>query len=50
MGIEPFLINSCLHMVVAQRLVRKACERCKKPYLPSDEQLKELGIYKEGEK
>jgi len=29
MGIEPFLIGSSLHTVVAQRLVRKVCESCK---------------------
>lgn len=30
MGIEPFLISSSLHTVVAQRLVRKICSACKK--------------------
>ena len=30
MGVEPFLISSSLHTVVAQRLVRKVCENCKK--------------------
>ncbi len=30
MGIEPFLLSSALRMVVAQRLVRKICEKCKK--------------------
>ncbi|MCG8431060.1 MAG: GspE/PulE family protein, partial [Candidatus Omnitrophica bacterium] len=29
MGIEPFLISSCLHGVVAQRLVRVLCPACK---------------------
>jgi type II secretory ATPase GspE/PulE/Tfp pilus assembly ATPase PilB-like protein len=29
MGMEPFLINSCLMVVIGQRLVRKICERCK---------------------
>ena len=31
MGIEPFLIASCLNGVVAQRLVRVFCPRCRKP-------------------
>ncbi len=31
MGIEPFLIASCLNGVVAQRLVRVLCPKCKKP-------------------
>lgn len=30
MGVEPFLIGSSLHTVVAQRLVRKICLECKK--------------------
>lgn len=29
MGIEPFLIGSTLHTVIAQRLVRRICEHCK---------------------
>ncbi|MFH1996145.1 MAG: ATPase, T2SS/T4P/T4SS family [Candidatus Omnitrophota bacterium] len=32
MGIEPFLITSSVVLVAAQRLVRKVCENCKKPY------------------
>jgi len=31
MGIEPFLIASCLNGVVAQRLIRVLCLKCKKP-------------------
>jgi type IV pilus assembly protein PilB len=31
MGIEPFLIASCLNGVVAQRLIRVLCPKCKKP-------------------
>jgi general secretion pathway protein E len=31
MGIEPFLLSSSLLGVMAQRLVRKLCEHCKKP-------------------
>lgn len=33
-GIEPFLIAQALNIVVAQRLVRKLCEKCKKPGKP----------------
>lgn len=29
MGVEPFMINSALVCVVAQRLVRKVCQHCK---------------------
>jgi type IV pilus assembly protein PilB len=30
MGIEPFLVTTSVHMVAAQRLVRRICENCKK--------------------
>ncbi|MEI6587323.1 MAG: GspE/PulE family protein [Candidatus Moraniibacteriota bacterium] len=30
MKIEPFLLSSALRMVIAQRLVRRICEKCKK--------------------
>lgn len=33
MGIEPYLVVSSLSGVVAQRLVRKVCSRCKESYL-----------------
>ncbi len=42
MGIEPFLIASCLNGVVAQRLVRILCPKCKKPM--SEESLKNLPL------
>jgi len=31
MGVEPFLIASALNMVIAQRLVRKICDACRRP-------------------
>lgn len=33
-GVEPFLIAQALNIVVAQRLVRKLCEKCKRPAKP----------------
>ncbi|GAW94128.1 type II secretion system ATPase GspE [Calderihabitans maritimus] len=39
MGVEPFLVSSSLIGVVAQRLVRTICSRCREPYqLPPDAQ------------
>lgn len=38
MGIEPFLISSSLVGIVAQRLVRVLCKKCREPYTPSEEQ------------
>jgi type IV pilus assembly protein PilB len=44
MGIEPFLVASSIIGVVAQRLVRMLCDRCKKMYTPPPELLRRLGI------
>jgi len=33
MGVEPFLLSSCLNFVIAQRLVRKICPKCKEKYV-----------------
>lgn len=35
MGVEPYLLSSCLTGVIAQRLVRKLCPHCKKPTEPT---------------
>jgi type IV pilus assembly protein PilB len=34
MGIEPFLVGSALDAVLAQRLARRLCVRCKESYAP----------------
>ena len=44
MGVEPFLIASSVVMVVAQRLVRKLCPKCKKAYHPNIELLERVGL------
>jgi type IV pilus assembly protein PilB len=31
MGVEPFLVSSSVILILAQRLVRKTCQHCKKP-------------------
>ena len=31
MGVEPFLVSSAVILIVAQRLVRRACANCKQP-------------------
>ncbi|HPO89621.1 MAG TPA: GspE/PulE family protein [Victivallales bacterium] len=47
MGVEPFLINSSLVGVFAQRLIRKVCPNCKTEFVPTDDDLKMLGIDRE---
>ena len=44
LGIPVYLIASSLNGVVAQRLVRMVCERCKEPYLPSAEELTKVRL------
>ncbi len=44
MGIEPFLVASSLIGVVAQRLVRTLCSRCKRPFTPNAEQAETIGL------
>jgi type IV pilus assembly protein PilB len=44
MGIEPFLVSSSVIMIIAQRLVRKLCEKCKQPVKLHEDTLRELGI------
>jgi type IV pilus assembly protein PilB len=42
MGIEPFLVGSALDCVVAQRLARRLCDRCKAPAEHTADDLKRL--------
>ncbi|MFZ0033674.1 MAG: ATPase, T2SS/T4P/T4SS family [Sedimentisphaerales bacterium] len=44
LGVEPFLITATLEGIVAQRLVRKICEKCKTSFEPTETQLMELGL------
>jgi type IV pilus assembly protein PilB len=39
MGMEPFLVGSALDAVLAQRLARKLCSKCKEEYTPEPELL-----------
>ncbi len=44
MGIEPFLVASSLNLILAQRLVRRVCNNCKRQVEPHAEVLRELGL------
>jgi type IV pilus assembly protein PilB len=44
MGCESFLVGSCLSTVVAQRLVRLVCTKCREEYLPRPEDLVAVGL------
>ncbi len=43
-GIKPFLVASAVRTIMAQRLVKTICKRCKKPFKWSDEELREAGV------
>jgi len=44
MGIEPFLVSSAVEAIVAQRLLRLVCQRCREAYQPDEAELTELGL------
>ena len=44
MKIEPFLVSSVMLISIAQRLVRKVCAYCKKPYEPPEAALEYWGL------
>ncbi len=44
MGIEPFLVSSSVNVILAQRLIRKLCPKCKKKEKLHPEALRELGV------
>ena len=48
MGVEPFLTSSAVDCVIAQRLARRLCERCKRPAEVDEEALKALDFPFEG--
>jgi general secretion pathway protein E len=47
MGVEPFLVASSLTGILAQRLVRRVCPDCREQYVPTDEELREVGMTRE---
>ncbi len=44
MGLEPYLLGSTLNMIVAQRLVRRVCEKCRQPATLTDEVIERLKL------
>ncbi len=44
MGVEPYNFVSALNCVLAQRLVRLLCHRCRALYQPPDDELRESGL------
>ena len=46
MGIEPFLVASVMLLSIAQRLVRRVCSYCRKPYQPPQAAMEYWGLDK----
>jgi len=44
MGVKPFLVASAIMAVMAQRLIRVLCNKCKEPYDPTDVELRAIGL------
>jgi len=44
LGVEPYMLASSLHLVIAQRLVRRTCTHCADAYDPEPEALRKLQI------
>ena len=47
MGIDKFLVASCVNLVSAQRLVRRLCPSCKQRYKAEVEQMRKWGLVEE---
>jgi type IV pilus assembly protein PilB len=50
LGLETFLVTATMEGIVAQRLVRKICLKCKTEYVPDADQLMELELTHENVK
>jgi len=46
MGCDPFLLTTTIRAILAQRLIRKLCYKCKVKYRPTEKDLKSLGVEK----
>ena len=44
MGVKPFLVASAVKAIMAQRLIRKVCQKCKQPYTPTDYEMATLKL------
>jgi len=44
LGLENFLVTATIEGIIAQRLVRKVCDRCREAYTPSDDELFRLSL------
>lgn len=43
-GVKPFLVASSTRALMAQRLVRRVCKQCAQPYVPTEDEMRQLGL------
>ena len=43
-GVKPFLVASSTRALMAQRLVRKVCKQCAAPYVPTEDEMRQLNL------
>ena len=44
MGVEPFLVASSVMAIMAQRLIRVVCPKCKETYVPDSSELQHFAV------
>jgi type IV pilus assembly protein PilB len=44
MGVKPFLVSAAVQAILAQRLVRVLCVKCREPYTSTDTELRTVGL------
>ncbi|HON44921.1 MAG: Flp pilus assembly complex ATPase component TadA [Planctomycetes bacterium] len=47
MGVKPFLVSSAVQAILAQRLIRRLCPKCKQLITPTEAELASIGLTKE---
>jgi type II secretory ATPase GspE/PulE/Tfp pilus assembly ATPase PilB-like protein len=47
MGVEPSLLATAINCIVAQRLARRLCVHCRRPYHPDEAEREALGVGEE---
>ena len=43
-GVKPFLVASSTRGLMAQRLVRRICKQCAAPYVPTEDEMRQLNL------
>ena len=44
MGVEPYMLTATLEAIIAERLTRRICERCRKEFTPTEDMLMEINL------